>query len=110
MGLTDTGGIQVYSAFDGDDQPPSAEVIGHLTQGLRSEAENGNIVASAITYEVNATFDEDIGQQSAICVALEHISADPISCYRPFILEELDIQLGEIVAQKGQSNVFRGVT
>jgi hypothetical protein len=106
LGLRPDESIAVYSAYDGDECPPSSEVIEQLIGGLKQEALKQQIIASAITYEVSGTFDPSKGNQSAVCVAVEHADLAPITCFQPFELEESRYIGGEVVAQEGQANVF----
>lgn len=100
------GNITVYSAFDGNECPPSSEVISQLIEGLQQEAKKNKIIACAIAYEVNGSFGESTNSQSAICVALEHESSVPVTCFQPYELKESKYQGGNIVVQEGDSNVF----
>jgi len=106
FGMKQDGSITVYSAFDGDECPPSSNVISQLIDGLQQEAKKNKIIACAIAYEVNGSFGEPANSQSAICVALEHESSAPVTCFQPYELKESKYQDGNIVAQEGDSNVF----
>jgi len=106
LGMKQDGDIRVYSAFDGDECPASTEVISQLIDGLQQEAKSNKIIACAIAYEVSGQFGESTNSQSAICVALEHKSSTPITCFQPYELNESKYQGGNIVAQEGDSNVF----
>jgi hypothetical protein len=106
LGLRPDESIAVFSAYDGDDCPPSSEVVAQLIGGLKQEALEKKIIASAITYEVNGTFDSSKGSQSAVCVAIEHTNLQPITCFQPFELEGSNYIGGEVIAQEGVANVF----
>ena len=106
MGLKPDDSIAVYSAFDGDECPQSSEVISQLIEGLRQEAINKNIVATAIAYEVSGTFEESKGKQRAVCVAVEHEASEPVTCFQPFELDGPNYIGGDVIAQQGDANVF----
>ena len=106
LGLRPNESIAVYSAYDGDECPRSSEVIAQLIGGLKQEALEQKIIASAITYEVSGTFDSSKGSQSAVCVAVEHANLSPITCFQPFVLEGSSFIGGEVIAQEGEANVF----
>jgi hypothetical protein len=49
--MTVDGKIEAHAAYDGDEQPPSQQLIDLLTQGFRQQATAGQIRAAAICYD-----------------------------------------------------------
>jgi hypothetical protein len=50
--MTTDGKIEAHAAYDGNEQPPSQQLIDLLTQGFRQQASSRRIRAAAICYDV----------------------------------------------------------
>jgi hypothetical protein len=88
------------------DDPDVTDVLVALHRGLREQAAEGAIRASAIAADVTLT-DPDTGETTdAVQVELDHADADPVDIYVPYETEGDDVKFGELVAAQGREPVF----
>ena len=98
--------IVSVAAYDGDENPPSSEVIDMLHQAFQSAAKNKEYKATALVYDVRVQLAN--GEPSdALAVELDHVSGYSIVVLLPYALIDGQLQYGEISAQAGEGNVFQ---
>jgi hypothetical protein len=82
--MTADGEIIANGAYDGDEQPPSQQLIDFLTQAFRQEAIAGKIRAAAICYDVRTIPPGQSEKTDAICVSAEHQNGEAADVYLPY--------------------------
>jgi hypothetical protein len=82
--MTTSGEVIANGAYDGDEQPPSQQVIELLTQAFRQEASAGKIRAAAICYDVRTIPPGQSEKTDAICVSAEHQNGEAADVYLPY--------------------------
>lgn len=103
--ITKDGDIVNVAAGNGEEQPPSSELISMLHNAFKSAASNGNYRATALVYDVRIQLPS--GEKSdALAIELDHRSGYSVIVCLPYSLEEGQIQYGQISASAGQGNVF----
>lgn len=78
------GEIVSHGAYDGDEHPPSQQLIDLLTQAFRQEAAEGKIRAAAICYDVRTIPPGQSQKMDAICVSTEHQNGEAADVYLPY--------------------------
>lgn len=103
--ITMNGDIVNVAADNGEEQPPSAELISMLQNSFKSAADNGTYRATAIVYDVRIQLSS--GELSdALAIELDHQSGYSVIVYLPYSLEDGQVQYGQISASAGKGNVF----
>ena len=82
--MTTNGELTADAAYDGDEQPPSEQLIDLLTQGFRQQAASGQIRAAGICYDVRIIPPGQTEKTDAICLALEHQTGEAANLYLPY--------------------------
>jgi len=104
--MTPDGQIISVAAYDGNEHPPSSEVIDMLQKAFQTAAKNNEYKATALVYDVRVQLAN--GEPSdAIAIALDHESNYSIVVLMPYTLSEGQLQYGEISAQAGDGSVFQ---
>ena len=103
--ITMNGDIVSVAADNGEEQPPSAELISILQNSFKSAADNGTYRATALVYDVRIQLSS--GELSdALAIELDHQSGYSVIVYLPYSLEDGQVQYGQISASAGKGNVF----
>lgn len=100
------GAIRHVAGYTGTEMPASSDVIEVMVAGLKEDVANGRLLAVGIVKDVRITDPRTGTKTDAIAVALEHRSDQPVTCYLPYSFEGDRLIQGEIVAERGQANVF----
>lgn len=104
--MTPDGKIVSVAAYDGDEHPPSSEVISMFHKAFYTAAKNKEYKATALVYDVRVQLAN--GQPSdALTIELDHESGYSIVVLLPYTLSNGQLQYGEISAQAGEDNVFK---
>lgn len=104
--MTPDGQIVSVAAYDGDENPPSSEVIDMLHKAFQTAAKNKDYKATALVYDVRIQLAS--GEPSdALAVELDHESGYSVVVLLPYAINDGQIQYGEISAQAGDGNVFQ---
>lgn len=82
--VTADGKAEVFAAYEGDDQPPSQQLIDSLTQILREKAAAGTIRAAAICYDARIVPPGQSAKTDAICLSAEHQNGEGSDLYLPY--------------------------
>jgi len=82
--MTADGQIEAHAAHDGDEHPPSQQLIDLLTQAFRQRAAAGQIRAAAICYDIRTIPPGQSSKTDAICVSAEHQSGEAIDVCLPY--------------------------
>ena len=103
--ITINGDIVSVAADNGEEQPPSAELVSMLQNSFKSAADNGTYRATALVYDVRIQLSS--GELSdALAIELDHQLGYSVIVYLPYSLEDGEIQYGQISASAGKGNVF----
>ena len=103
--ITMNGDIVSVAADNGEEQPPSAELISILQNSFKSAADNGTYRATALVNDVRIQLSS--GELSdALAIELDHQSGYSVIVYLPYSLEDGQVQYGQISASAGKGNVF----
>lgn len=103
--MTPTGEIVSVAAYDGDEHPPSSELINLLNQAFRSAAAKKEYKATALVYDVRIQLPS--GEPSdAIAINLDHESGYSVVVLLPYALNSGNLEFGQISAQAGEDSVF----
>jgi hypothetical protein len=78
------GEIIAEAAYDGDEQPPSEQLIELLTQTFRQKAASGQIRAAGICCDVRTIPPGQKDKTDAVCLKLEHQSGEAANLYLPY--------------------------
>lgn len=77
------GQVAMTGAYDGNEQPPSDELIDLLAGGMRAQASAGAIKAAGICYDIKMRTEN--GQVAdAIAMSLEHQQGDRVLVVMPY--------------------------
>jgi hypothetical protein len=106
MALKIDGKVASVASYDGREQPPSADVIRQLKEGLRNSARAGEYLAAAIVYDVRVQLPSSKEKSDAIAVQLEHRDHYSVMVYLPYRLEVGKLIIGEPFASEGRHDVF----
>ncbi|APX05940.1 MULTISPECIES: hypothetical protein [Vibrio] len=103
--MTLTGDVVDVSVFEGNEYPPSSEIIDLLNSAFLKAAANREYRTTAVVYDVRITLPS--GQLSdAIAVNLDHISGYSIVVYLPYKKLNQAIEYGELSVQEGRGAIF----
>lgn len=102
------GSISLASVYDGDEVPASQELIDMLNDRVSSMAGNGEIVASAVVYDVRITLPSTGAPSDAIVAALDHRDGYSVEVIFPYTLDGGTLTFGETLAQHGAGRIFGG--
>ncbi|EPM7823963.1 hypothetical protein ACTQ7B_004526 [Vibrio alginolyticus] len=103
--MTLTGDVVDVSVFEGNEYPPSSEIIDLLNSAFLKAAANREYRTTAVVYDVRITLPS--GQLSdAIAVNLDHISGYSIVVYLPYKKLNQAIEYGELSIQEGRGAIF----
>lgn len=101
------GEIISVAAYDGDEQPPSADLINLLQQAYKTAAKNKEYKATALVYDVRVQLPESGEKSDAIAIALDHESGYSVVVFLPYNISNNQLSFGSIFAQAGENNVFK---
>jgi len=82
------------------------QVAAALAGGLRDAAAQGRWRATAIVADVTLEDDEGEAVTAAIHVSLEHAEDEPVTAVVPYEIDGDQVELGELMAEPGESVVF----
>ncbi len=100
------GEIISIGATDGDEHPPSSELISLLKNALMKSAKSKEYKAVALVYDVRVPLPETGEKSDAIAIDLDHESGYSIIVFLPYSLRNGQLELGQIFAQAGSNDIF----
>lgn len=101
-----SGEIVPVSAYVGDEQPQSHLLIDHLQTYFKARASNGEVVATALAYDVSVTSPASDRKSDAIAVKLDHRDSYSVIVFLPYVIANGEPALGEGFGNIGQNSVF----
>lgn len=104
--LNAAGKVVAVAAYDGREQPPSADLIRLLKQAFTQEAKRGQYKATALVYDVRVTLPSSGKKSDAIAVSLNHRDNYSVVVFIAYSIEGGKYVPGEVFAQQGENDVF----
>lgn len=105
--MTSAGKIVSVAAYDGDEHPPSSEVISMLQKAFISAAESKEYKATALVYDVRVPLPDSSEKSDAIAINLDHESGYSVIVFLPYQLSGGELKFGNIFAQAGSNGIFK---
>jgi len=100
-----TGEVTAHATYDGNETPPSEEVIASLVQSFQAEARAGKIRASGICYDGRIV--QDGKKVDAVIISLEHVSGNASKTCVPYTKGMFGrYRFGELVAGLELPRIF----
>ena len=94
------------AASDGDEHPPSAELIKLFQASFKTAAENNEYKATALVYDTRVQLPESDEKSDAIAIALDHVTGYSVVVFIPYSISNKQLSYGDIFAQTGENNIF----
>ncbi len=104
--ITSDGKIVSVAAYDGDEQPPSMDVINLLKNGFRQAAKKGEYKATALFYDVRVIPPGAKEKVDAIAIALDHKENYSVVVFFTYTLINSKLEFGEVFAEAGANDIF----
>jgi hypothetical protein len=98
--------ILAIGAHDGQEHPPSAQIIQLLKQCFVHGAESGQYKATALVYDVRVQLPSTGSKSDAIAVSLNHKDNYSATVFFTYKIENSKLIMGEVFAQQGENDVF----
>ena len=103
--MTPEGKIVSVAAYNGNERPPSSEVIAMLQKEFKAGAKKKEYKATALVYDVRIQLKNG-KPTDAITIALDHEADYSVVVFLPYELKNNQLTFGEISAQAGDGNIF----
>lgn len=100
------GQIVSVGAREGNEHPPSPEVVDLLREGFKTGAQSNEYKATAIVCDVTITLPGSEDKSDAIAVALDHRDNYSVVVLLPYRIADGEVEYGEILAQAGENDIF----
>ncbi len=100
------GKIVSVAAYDGDEHPPSQDVIDMLKAGFRAAGQKGEYIASALAYDVRIRSQESGEPVDAVAIDLDNVNDYSVTVFFPYSMESDKAIFGAISAQQGSNEIF----
>lgn len=105
--LSTAGKVVSVAAYDGREQPPSADLIHFLKHAFVQGAKSGEYKATALVYDVRVTLPSSGKKSDAIAVSLNHRDNYSVVVLFAYQIKDGKYVPGEVIAQKGENDVFK---
>lgn len=103
--LRPDGSIVSVGAYDGREQPPSADVLKNLYALLRKDAQQGHVDATAVVYDVRLS-DPQLNERDAVVISLDHRGGVSANVVFPYIVQRGVVQFGDPIRQVNDDRIF----
>ena len=99
------GEVKACAAYNGDEQPPSEQVIALLTQGFQAEARDQKVRATGICYDGRIV--QDGKKVDSVIISLEHASGNASKTCVPYTKGMFGrLRFGELIASIEEPKIF----
>lgn len=98
--------IVSVAAYDGDECPPSQELIDMLKSAFRSRGKEGEYIACALAYDVRIRSQEDGEPIDAVAIDLDNVNDYSVTVFFPYSMQNGEAVFGPISAQQGNNDIF----
>jgi hypothetical protein len=100
------GEIVSIGGDNGEEHPPSNELISLLKNAFKDSATSKVYKATALVYDVRVPLPGTGEKTDAIAINLDHVSGYSVIVFLPYSLKNDELKLGQIFAQAGSNDVF----
>ena len=100
------GEVIAVAAYDGQERPPSAEVIRLLKQAFVQGAKANKYMATALVYDVRVQLPSSGTKSDAIAVSLNHKDNYSVVVFFPYKREGSKLIMGTVFANNGEGDIF----
>jgi hypothetical protein len=98
--------IELLGFYEGNEFPPSKDIIDGLIETCKQLAENGEIKASGIAWNTSVT-SNDGSETDSIIISLEHKDNYSVKVGLPYKIGLFKkVKLGNLFALEGDKNIF----
>jgi hypothetical protein len=101
-----SGELVSVAGYDGNEHPPSTEVIRLLRECFVDAARKNEYKATAVVYDARVTLPPTEENCDAIAVSLNHRDGYSVVVFFPYKLTDGKLEIGTVFAQKGGADVF----
>ena len=101
------GEIVSVAGYDGNEQPPSQEIINLLKGGYRQAAKNAEYKATGIFYDVRVIPPGSNEKTDAIAIALDQKEGYSVIVLFPYKIVNSKVEFGQVFAQAGMNDIFK---
>jgi hypothetical protein len=103
--VTTAGEVTAHATYDGNEQPPSEEVIAMLVQGFQAQAREGKIRATGICFDGRIV--QDGKKVDAVIISLEHLNGNATQTCVPYTKSMFGkYRFGDIIAGLEEPKIF----
>ena len=100
------GKVVSVGASNGQEHPPSAEIINLLKQAFVQGAKAGKYKATALVYDVRVQLPSSGAKSDAIAVSLNHKDNCSVVVFFPYTRAGEKLVMGDVFASRGDGDVF----
>ena len=104
--MEESGETRDVLLYEGEEHPPSNELIHTLRDFFQRSAKEHRFVATAVVYDVLIALPGESGKSDAIAVDLDHREGYSVIVFYPYKVLDGTVVLGDAVAQDGEYRVF----
>jgi len=101
-----SGEIVPVASYTGEEQPPSQHLIDLLQTSFKARAYDGEVVATALVYDVSLTQPGSDRKSDAIAVRLDHRDNYSVTVFFPYVIANGEPVLGEAFGNTGENAIF----
>jgi hypothetical protein len=101
------GEVSAHATYEGDEMPPSEQVIASLVQAFQGEARDAKIRATGICYDGRIV--QDGKKVDAVIISMEHVSGNATKTCVPYTKGFFGkYNFGELIASLEEPKIFAG--
>lgn len=100
------GQIVSIGGYEGNEHPPSADLIRLIKKGFVEAARTGSYKATALVYDVRVTLPSNGEKSDAIAVSLNHQGGYSVVVLFPYRIEQGKLTISPAFAQAGEVDIF----
>jgi hypothetical protein len=104
--MRSNGELVSIAGYDGDEHPPSSDLIRLIKDGFIEAARQGQFMATALVYDVRVILPSTGDKSDAIAVSLNHRDNYSIVVIFPYKLDSGKLTVGDAFAHKGEADIF----
>jgi hypothetical protein len=106
--LNEKGEVVLMAAHDGNEHPPSKELIDLMIEAMRKDAPAKGYQAVGICFDVLVALPKEAKKSDAIQVAIEYSDGEAVDVYLPYQKRWFGkVRYGEIIASAADSRIFK---
>ena len=100
------GEIVSVAGYDGDENPPSQDIINLLKGSFRAAGNEGTYKATAIVFDIRVAPPGAEEKTDAVAVALDHKENYSVIVVYPYQILNGQVEFGQVFAQAGENDIF----